>query len=57
MEVQPEQGGPHAVLLLHGGVHGALDGGQRVGARRVVERRRELRGRHRRQAQEKQQAG
>jgi len=43
MEVQPEQGGSHAVLLVHGGRHGALDGGQRVRARRVVERRRELR--------------
>jgi len=43
MEVQPEQGGSHAVLLVHGGRHGALDSGQRVGARRVVDSRRELR--------------
>jgi len=39
MEVKPEQGGSHAVR----GRHGALDSGQRVGARRVVDSRRELR--------------
>ena len=55
VEVHPEQRRPRARLLHHRRVHGALDGGQSVGARRVVERRRELRRRHRGQAQEEQQ--
>jgi len=49
VEVQPEQGRPHASLLGHRRVDGALDGGQGPGARRVVERRRQLRRRRRRQ--------
>jgi len=47
VEVHPEQRRPGARLLHHRRVHAALDGGQRVRARRVVERRRQLRRRHR----------
>lgn len=43
MEVQPEQRRAHAGFAVHGGGHGALDDGHGSGARRVVERRRQLR--------------
>jgi hypothetical protein len=41
MEVEPEQGGPHARLLRHRGRHGGPDGGQSSGTRPGVERRRQ----------------
>lgn len=44
VEVQPEQRRAHAWLVVHGGRHGALDDGHGSGARRVVERRRQMRG-------------
>jgi hypothetical protein len=38
VEVEPEQGSSDASLLRHRGLHDALDGGQRVRARGVIER-------------------
>jgi hypothetical protein len=56
VEVEPEQGSFDASLLRHRGLHGALDGGQRVGARGVVERGRQLCRRCRGQCHEQQQS-
>ena len=52
MEVKPEQGGPHPGVPADRCRHGAPDGAQRPRARRVVERRRQLRRRHSGQGQE-----
>jgi len=42
VEVEPEQGGGRAPVQQHGRPHGGLDGDERGGARRGVERRRQL---------------
>jgi hypothetical protein len=56
VEVEPEQGGPHAAVQQHGSPHGGVDGDERGRARRGVERRRRqlspCGGHHRRQRQD-----